>query len=182
MKRVYLIRHGKPDFPEGESMCIGSTDIPLGETGFVQAEAMAKALPPVAAVFSSPLIRAIQTALAIGKPVTVVDDLRELHMGAWDGLTYRQIRQQFPELYEARGLDPSLPMPGAEAYDDGLARFERAMQAAAEAAPGDFAVVAHGGIFALFLQHISGSWKKPDYCQILPIFWENGIFTLQEEP
>ncbi len=182
MKRVYLIRHGKPDFPGGESMCIGSTDIPLGPEGFSQAEAMAKILPPVTAVFSSPLIRAVQTARAIGKPVTVLDGLQEMHAGAWDGLTFRQIRAQFPELYAARGADPTLPLPGAEDGKAGLARFETAMQTAAEAAPGDFAVVAHGGIFALFLQSISGSWKKPDYCQILSLTWENGIFTLQEEP
>ena len=30
MKRVYLIRHGLPDFPGGKRMCIGSTDIPMG--------------------------------------------------------------------------------------------------------------------------------------------------------
>ena len=31
MKRVYLIRHGLPDFPGGRGMCIGTTDIPMGK-------------------------------------------------------------------------------------------------------------------------------------------------------
>ena len=93
MKRVYLIRHGLPDFPEGKRMCIGSTDIPMGEEGLAQAVQMAKNLPPVTAVFSSPLTRAVQTAGAIGLPVTVLDDLREMHAGAWDGLTFDQIRE-----------------------------------------------------------------------------------------
>ena len=39
MKKVYLIRHGLPDFPGGKRMCIGSTDIPMGEEGLAQAEA-----------------------------------------------------------------------------------------------------------------------------------------------
>ena len=62
MKKVYLIRHGLPDFPDGKRMCLGITDIPMGEIGLAQAEEMAKILPPVTAVFSSPLIRAVQTA------------------------------------------------------------------------------------------------------------------------
>lgn len=37
MKKVCLIRHGLPDFPEGKRMCISSSDIPLGEAGLSQA-------------------------------------------------------------------------------------------------------------------------------------------------
>ena len=88
MKKVYLIRHGLPDFPDGKGMCIGSTDIPMGAAGIRQAAEMAGKLPPVTAVFSSPLIRAVQTAQAIGMPVSILDGLRELHAGAWDGLTF----------------------------------------------------------------------------------------------
>ena len=40
MKKVYLIRHGLPDFPGGKGMCIGTTDIPMGEKGFRQAAEM----------------------------------------------------------------------------------------------------------------------------------------------
>ena len=61
MKKVYLIRHALPDFPGGKRMCIGMTDIPLGEQGFSQSAKMAAYLPPVTAVFSSPLSRAVQT-------------------------------------------------------------------------------------------------------------------------
>ena len=114
MKTVYLIRPALPDFPGGKRMCIGTTDIPLGEKGLMQAAEMAKKLPAVTAVFSSPLIRAVQTAEAIGLPVTVLDDLREMHAGAWDGLTFDEIRQRYPELYAARATDLTIPLPGAE--------------------------------------------------------------------
>ena len=53
MKTVYLIRHGLPDFPGGKKMCIGTTDIPMGEAGLAQAAQMAKKLPPVTAVLRS---------------------------------------------------------------------------------------------------------------------------------
>lgn len=181
MKKCYLIRHGLPDFPGGQQMCIGTTDIPIGKKGLLQAEEMAKKLPPVTAVFSSPLTRAVQTAQAIGQPITVIDDLREMYAGEWDGLTFHQVRERYPELYAARAKELTLPLPGGEDHAHGLARFDSAMTLAAEQAPGDFAVVAHGGIIAQFLQKVTGVWKKPDYCEIIPLVWEKGQFMLQEE-
>lgn len=181
MKRVYLIRHGLPDFPQGERMCLGTTDIPLGEAGREQAAAMANRLPPVTAVFSSPLTRAMQTAQAIGLPITVLDGLREMHAGEWDGLTFSEIRSRYPKLYAARGLDKALPLPGGEDHAAGLARFEKAMAQAARQAPGDFAVVAHGGVIGQFLKHISGTWYKPNYAEIIPLIFDNERFYLQEE-
>lgn len=181
MKKVYLIRHGLPEFPGGKGMCIGTTDIPMGEKGLRQAAEMATILPPVTAVFSSPLARAVQTAQAIGMPITILEDLREMYAGEWDGLTFDEIRERYPELYAARFHDLTIPLPGAEDHREGLARFKGAMEEAAHQSPGDFAVVAHGGIIAQFLQDISGVWKKPDYTQIIPLIWEKGRFYLQEE-
>lgn len=181
MKKVYLIRHGLPDFPGGKSMCIGSTDIPMGEKGLLQAAQMAKQLPDVSAVFSSPLRRAVQTAEAIGLPVTILRDLREMHAGAWDGLTFEEIRQRYPDVYAARSRDLTIPIPGSESREDGIARFTAAMKTAAEAASADLAVVAHGGIIAYFLLSATGRWYKPDYAQIITLTYRNGVFTLQEE-
>lgn len=180
MKRVYLIRHGLPDFPGGKGMCIGTTDIPIGEKGLAQAAEMAKKLPPVTAVFSSPLLRAIQTAEAIGLSVTVLDGLREMYAGEWDGLTFEQIRERYPELYAARFHDMTIPLPGAESCEDGIARFSAAMKTAAQSASGDFAVVAHGGIIAQFLKSVGGSWYKPDYTEVVPLFWEDGVFYTKD--
>ena len=162
-------------------MCIGTTDLPLGEKGLLQAAEMAKKLPVMTAVFSSPLTRAVQTAEAIGLPVTILPDLREMYAGEWDGLTFEEIRQKYPELYAARGADRTIPLPGAEGHEEGLHRFVSAMNQAAALASGDFAVVAHGGIIAWFLQEIGGDWRKPDYAEIIPLIRENEHFLLQEE-
>ena len=180
MKNVYLIRHGLPDFPEGKGMCIGTTDIPMGEKGLAQAAEMAKKLPSVTAVFSSPLTRAVQTAEAIGLPVTVLTNLREMYAGEWDGLTFVEIRERFPELYAARAKDLTIPLPGAEDPEAALVRFSSAMKEAAAAAPGDFAVVAHGGIIARFLQSVSGTWYKPDYTEIVSLVWKDGVFCKKD--
>lgn len=181
MKHVYLIRHGLPDFPGGKGMCIGTTDIPMGAKGYEQAAAMATRLPPVTAVFSSPLSRAVQTAAAIGMPITILEDLREMYAGEWDGLTFDEIRLRYPELYAARFHDLTLPLPGAEDHSQGLARFQKAMTQAAIQSPGDFAVVAHGGIIAQFLKSITGQWKKPGYAEVIPLVWNDGGFHIQEE-
>lgn len=181
MKMVYLIRHGLPDFPGGKGMCIGTTDIPMGEEGLLQAQDMAAKLPPVTAVFSSPLTRARQTAAAIGMPVTILPGLREMYAGEWDGLTFEEIRVRYPALYAARAKDLTLPLPGAEDRTDGGIRFRSAMETAAKSAPGNFAVVAHGGIIADFLQSITGQWCKPGYAQIIPLIWENGRFLAARE-
>ena len=178
MKTVYLIRHALPAFPEGSKMCIGITDIPIGREGMEQAKAMAAALPPVTAVYSSPLRRAIQTAQAIGLPVEILSGLREIYAGDWDGLTFAQIRQRYPDLYAARGLDQTIPPPGSENAEAALVRFRMDLERAAAEAPGDFAVVAHGGIMAKFLQSITGVWRKPGYTEVVQLYWEDGKFYI----
>lgn len=181
MKILYLIRHGVPEFPDGKRMCIGTTDIPMGEAGLTQAEEMAKHLPPVTAVFSSPLSRCVQTAQAIGLPVQVVEDLREIHMGHWDGLSFDEIQDRWPELYAARGSDQTIPVPNAEDPGVALIRFTEALRHCIATAPGDLAVVTHGGITAGFLQKLTGTWLKPDYAQVIRLVWEQNQFHLQEE-
>ncbi len=181
MRRVYLIRHGLPDFPGGERMCLGITDLPLAPEGFQQAKEMAQKLPPVTAVFSSQLLRAVQTAQAIGKEVKVIPGLREYYAGAWDGLTFRQIREQYPALYQARGREPYLPLPEGEDHELGLARFAKAMEECAGSSTGDFAVVAHGGVIAAYLESLGGQRKKPGYAQMIFLEYRDGKFFIQEE-
>ena len=161
-------------------MCLGTTDIPLGDAGKAQAQQMAKKLPPVTAVFSSPLRRAFQTAHAIGKPVTVFSGLREMYAGEWDGLTFDQIRQRYPDLYAARAKDLTLPIPGAEDQEAALVRFRCDLEQAARSAPGDFAVVAHGGIIAKFLEFTTGTWYKPDYTEIIRLVWDGEKFYAKD--
>ncbi len=162
-------------------MCLGTTDLPLGAAGYQQAKKMASLLPPVTAVFSSPLQRAVQTAQTIQLPVTVLPGLQELYMGAWDGLTFREIRQAYPELYAARGTDPGLLPPGAERWETGIARFRSAMAEAARISHGDFAVVSHAGIISQFLGSLGDANRKPDYAQIIPLLCQDGEFRIWED-
>lgn len=182
MKRVYLIRHGLPDFPNGIRMCLGRTDLPLSPAGLVQAEHAAQALQnvPITAVFSSPLQRAIQTARPLGQPIQILEGLRELDAGIWDGLTFEEIKKQDPELFAKRRHNPALPLPGGETSEAGLNRFQEAMTIADARSSGDFAVVTHGAVMALFLKSLGLSWYKPDYAEIITLHVQNGHFFQQE--
>lgn len=180
MKQVYLIRHGLPEFPGGQRRCIGSTDLLLSPEGAAQAAEMARTLPTVTAVFSSPLTRAMQTAQAITPDFIIVENLREQDYGQWEGLAFPEIKQKFPALYAARAKDLSLLPPGAEDSQSALARFSDALEQAARQSPGDLAVVAHGGIIALFLESLTGKWYKPNYCEIVTVNWDECGFYHQE--
>lgn len=154
MKKVYLIRHAQPVLSGSSALGTGLSDIPLGEQGRAQAHEMAKELGSVTEVFSSPMRRAVQTAQAIGRPVTVLRDLRELQPGEWEGQA---------------DLCP--------------VRFLTAMDRAARDARGDFAVVSHGVIISRFLQSLTGTPNRPDYAVVIPLLWENGTFhAVKEHP
>ena len=182
MRTIYLIRHGLPDFPPGQRMCLGRTDLPLSQEGMKQAEEAAEKLKSQEiTVFSSPLLRARQTAEALHRPIIILEDLQELSAGEWDGLTFQEIRTRYPEIYAARAADKTIPLPGAESNEDGLKRFENAMQTAMEQSQGNLAIVGHGGIMALFLKAHFRHWEKPGYGQIITLLYDNGRFIKQED-
>lgn len=104
MTTVYFVRHG-----ESESNLItqfaGSLDMPLTEKGREQAAKTARHLQrmPITAVYASDLCRAFETgraiATALAIPITPVRDLREIFAGHWEGKTYSELEQIFPESY-----------------------------------------------------------------------------------
>ena len=66
-------------------------------------------------------------------------------------------------------------------YCSGVRRaMEQALQAARDAR-GDFAVVSHGVIISRFLQSLTGTPRRPDYAEVIPLLWENGSFRTVKE-
>jgi glucosyl-3-phosphoglycerate phosphatase len=96
-----LWRHGQTTW-NAEHRFQGQTDIPLDPTGEAQAEFAARRLATLrpAAIFSSDLSRAQQTAAALarltGLTVTPDKDLRERFGGDWEGLSDAEIRERYP--------------------------------------------------------------------------------------
>ena len=111
MRRIYFIRHARPDIPFGERWCVGSrTDFPLGTYGLIQASLLSfePELKNLDTVFCSSLSRARETALSISPSPVMIPGLEEQDMGEWDGLSFAEIMKGWPELYAAReaGMHP----------------------------------------------------------------------------
>ena len=189
-KTIYLIRHAHPDYPGGVKMCLGRrNDLPLSMQGFAQAEALRRRFAhiPLEAVYTSPLLRARQTAQAVAghtRPVLVVDDLTELDGGEWDGLTYDQLHARFPASF-GPGAKGGCP-PGGESDDAGLARMKNAFMHIAANTQTCAAIVAHSGVNRLLLCDLAGlplSEKKKmgqDYAAVSVLVCTDGLWTIRE--
>jgi len=111
--RLCLVRHGETAW-NAEGRVQGQLDIPLSATGLAQAKAVAAVLAGESfdAIYSSDLVRVRQTAQPIAellkKDVLLDERLRERHYGAFQGITYAEAKQRFPQDYarfRAKDLD-----------------------------------------------------------------------------
>jgi len=93
---IFLVRHGETDWNR-EGRIMGTLPVPLNERGDEQARGVAQALTryPIAALFSSPVARAVQTARRVserlGLPITEEAGLTELAMGGWEGRYWNEL-------------------------------------------------------------------------------------------
>ena len=108
---VYLARHGQTPLNES-GVLRGLADPSLDETGRHQAQRLGAALGPrgLAAVFSSPLLRARQTAQPVGKraglEVTVDQCLLDRDYGPWTGISRESVTDQWGSVDRAPGVEP----------------------------------------------------------------------------
>lgn len=102
--RFVLVRHGQTEWNRVERFR-GRADVPLNATGLAQAAATGRHIAAKwrpAAIYSSPLSRAVQTAKAIAchfdQEVQVLSGLVDIDYGQWQGLTPEEARSRWPEL------------------------------------------------------------------------------------
>ncbi len=161
---LWLARHGQ-SVSNAVRRFQGAQDVPLSPLGHRQAEALADRLAdwPIAHVYASPLERARRTAdivvAALGAPLTILDDLRELSLGEWEGRTVDEVRTLPGDPYAQWVRDPvAMAPPGGEALAEVQARALRAVgRIAAAHGPGEAVlVVSHGGVISAYLAHCLG--------------------------
>ena len=126
--RLVLIRHGETAWNRATRIQ-GHTDIPLSPLGLAQAERLAEALAdePLAAIYASDLSRARQTADALARvhelPVRLDAGLRERAFGRFEGLSWDEIAQDFPEdAARWRRREPDFAVGGGESLNSFSAR------------------------------------------------------------
>jgi probable phosphoglycerate mutase len=110
---ILLVRHGETEW-NVQRRIQGRFDSPLTERGVAQARAIGRLVGRLsdaasARIVASPLGRARRTAEIIGghlaaRPEVVIDErLREISVGSWDGLTYRDIEVRYPGVFDGEG-------------------------------------------------------------------------------
>ncbi len=129
---MVLVRHGASVLSP-ERRFSGRGDVPLSPDGAEQARRVATRLATrdgLKAVISSPLRRARRTAEAIagglGLDIVVDDDLIETNFGEWEGHTFAEVRERWPELLTEWLASPDVAPPGGESF---AATAERVMRA-----------------------------------------------------
>lgn len=123
---------------------------------FLTAQALRRGAP--FAVFHSGMRRASETAQYLSSSSAAIPALREIGMGAWEGLSFSEIRRRFPEEYALRGEDPAAnPPPGGETLEQAAARASQALYALLRRSKGDLAIVGHAGSNRLLLCSITGT-------------------------
>ena len=148
--RIILARHGETDWNR-ERRWQGHSDRPLNDTGREQAETLAAELAgrPIAAVYSSDLLRAHETARIVadrlGLDVVTIPGLRERRFGSWEGLQDVEVERLYP------GFNGP---PDGESRAEMIGRVLDSLESIAHANRGrTVLVVSHGGPIRAVLRH-----------------------------
>jgi broad specificity phosphatase PhoE len=160
---LYLIRHGEPAIPEGHLQ----DDFPLTELGRRQARALSEGLQsvPIDHLFSSPLVRARQTADPIGSarnlPIRIEEDFREMRSGEMTGMSRQDLFERFGTVLKSR------PYPlmeygfvqgetAVQFHERVIRAFERQIWTPFSKSQANVVLVAHGGVICAILLHFLG--------------------------
>jgi broad specificity phosphatase PhoE len=184
MTELWLVRHGETDWNR-EGLFQGHADIPLNETGLQQARATADALAlagkTFAALYSSPLSRARQTAeetaRQLAMPLHLDERLREINQGEWTGKNYKMIRAQFGDPGKADGVHETIHSraPGGESVAEVAARLAAAASDIARQHPGQAVLIFSHGLALATLHCQASGIPLQDVYQYIP---KNGAATV----
>lgn len=174
---IYLIRHGETD--ANAARIVQTPDVPLSARGRQQAEALGRRLAEagIAALVTSDLRRAAETAdivaAATGVPVAFDPGLQERNFGDVRGTAYADLPGDI--------FAPDYAPPGGETWDAFHARVDATwprILALAAATAGDLAVVTHGLVCgAVVARHCT-----PPAGLVVPHAWANTSVTVLEPP
>lgn len=173
MLNLYITRHGETKW-NTEGRLQGWLNSPLTEKGIRQGQQLHQAVKmyDIQKIYSSPSERALKTAIsAKGKldvEIELMDELKEMNMGQWEGKTLEQIKEKEPENFENYWLRPHLFVKNTgENFDEMLARTKRALDKIVQENPeGNVLIVTHGVTLKALMSHYSSEgfiefWTKP---------------------
>lgn len=175
MTTLVLIRHGETEWNR-IGRWQGHADVPLSDRGRDQARRVAARLlaeeQPFDHLYASDLARAFETASIIGSalalPIHPLIELREMHVGAWSGLTRDDIRVQYPEQWSLYAAGGDGPRGGHGETNEALrARVVDILERLVRDHPRQrLLVVSHGGPIRALVSHIGRLTGLPADLQI----------------
>jgi alpha-ribazole phosphatase len=179
--RLIFIRHGETEW-NATLRYQGHANIPLNDRGRAQARAAAARLGSahVAAIYTSDLARAAETAAIVGEPFglkpVVMTELREIDVGEWEGHTPEELYRRFPDHMREYDRDPARTVRiGGESYamlqERALVALNRIQEQ--HARDETVLVVSHGGTIRAVLCHVIGL----DLGHFGRMWLDNGSFT-----
>ncbi|MBI5031326.1 MAG: histidine phosphatase family protein [Chloroflexi bacterium] len=147
--RFILVRHGQTDWNRGDERFRGRADLPLNETGHAQARKIAARLSKesIAAIYSSPLKRAIQTVQPLADlfkcEIRQHPGLLDLDFGALEGMTMDEARAAFSDVIEKWTNAPGhTKFPKGESFKAMRTRIMAMLDELVEKHPGETIAVA----------------------------------------
>lgn len=190
--RIIAVRHGETSW-NVDARIQGQTDVGLNDNGRRQAQRVGRALAGerISAVYSSDLERAHETAQSIaqvaGIPVIPHEGLRERSFGMFEGKTFDEIHQTWPDQAQnwRKRIPEWQPPEGGESLLELRARVTRTLEELASRHPGQqIVVVAHGGVLDALYRVATGqavnsprTWELPNGA-INRLLWSPQGFTL----
>jgi broad specificity phosphatase PhoE len=190
MSEIILVRHGETDW-NVEEVFRGRIDIELNQTGVKQAQLLAEYLGglKIAAVYSSPLQRALKTAEAIARrhklEVKTSPGLIDCNFGQWQGLSLQEVKRRYKKLYPKWAENPQLvKMPEGESLDGVRERALKVVNEAVAKHKGIIVLVSHRVVNKVLICALLGLdnshfWNiRQDNCATTVFSHENGRFVL----
>jgi len=163
-------RHGRTAW-NADRRFQGQTDIPLDDEGRAQARALALHLRGESfdVAMASDLSRARVTAemICAGRTIALElePQLREMHFGVWEGLTWTEIVARWPELAERYEFSPRYYVPeGGESWEHLCARVEAVLRGVDERmhSSGRALLVSHAGVMHAILHVVRSTAAASD--------------------
>ncbi len=184
--RFLLVRHGQTAWNK-DLHFRGTTDLPLSDLGLIQAQRVAEWLKdePIRAIYSSPLLRAVQTAQPLadvmGLPVQRHHGLISADYGQWQGHTPKEVAELWPDLYRKWLHAPhEVQFPGGESLPIVLERAVALLNELSETHSGQtVALFSHEIVCKAIMLHVLGMdlsayWRMPqDNACINAFYWDS---------
>ena len=156
---IVLARHGETTWNKDRRFQ-GQLDVELNDTGRAQARALATAAAghDLAAIYTSPLVRARETAEIVGQALGLeprLDErLKEVHVGDWEGRYKADLERDEPEAWAAFGqAGEDFRFPGGESLAEQQKRVIAALVDITQSGDLPALVVCHRGVIRCALAH-----------------------------